>query len=47
MIASVLMSLGMMMLSPTIISMPFKLLLFVLVDGWALAMGSLAASFAG
>jgi flagellar biosynthesis protein FliP len=45
-IASALMSLGMMMLSPTIISMPFKLLLFVLVDGWALAMGSLAASFA-
>jgi flagellar biosynthesis protein FliP len=46
-IASALMSLGMMMLSPTIISMPFKLLLFVLVDGWALAMGSLAASFGG
>ena len=44
-IASALMSLGMMMLSPTIISMPFKLLLFVLVDGWALLMGSLAASF--
>lgn len=44
-IASALMSLGMMMLSPTIISMPFKLLLFVLVDGWALVMGSLAASF--
>ena len=34
-----------MMLSPTLISMPFKLLLFVLVDGWALTMGSLAASF--
>jgi flagellar biosynthesis protein FliP len=46
-IASALMSLGMMMLSPTIISMPFKLLLFVLVDGWALTMGSLASSFAG
>jgi flagellar biosynthetic protein FliP len=46
-VASSLMSLGMMMLSPTIISMPFKLLLFVLVDGWALTMGSLAASFAG
>jgi flagellar biosynthesis protein FliP len=46
-VASALMSLGMMMLSPTIISMPFKLLLFVLVDGWALTMGSLAASFAG
>lgn len=44
-VASVLMSLGMMMLSPTIISMPFKLLLFVLVDGWALLMGSLAMSF--
>lgn len=44
-IASTLMSLGMMMLSPAIISMPFKLLLFVLVDGWALTMGSLAASF--
>lgn len=45
-IASALMSLGMMMLSPTIVSMPFKLLLFVLVDGWALTMGSLASSFA-
>jgi flagellar biosynthetic protein FliP len=45
-VASVLMSLGMMMLSPTIISLPFKLLLFVLVDGWALLMGSLALSFA-
>jgi flagellar biosynthetic protein FliP len=45
-VASTLMALGMMMLSPTIISMPFKLLLFVLVDGWALTMGSLAASFA-
>jgi flagellar biosynthesis protein FliP len=44
-VASSLMSLGMMMLSPTIISMPFKLLLFVMVDGWALTMGSLAASF--
>lgn len=44
-VASSLMSLGMMMLSPTVISMPFKLLLFVLVDGWALTMGSLAASF--
>ena len=44
-VASVLMSLGMMMLSPTIISLPFKLLLFVLVDGWALLMGSLAMSF--
>jgi flagellar biosynthetic protein FliP len=44
-VASVLMSLGMMMLSPSIISLPFKLLLFVLVDGWALLMGSLAMSF--
>ena len=44
-VASVLMSLGMMMLSPTIISLPFKLLLFVLVDGWALLLGSLAMSF--
>ena len=44
-VSSALMSLGMMMLSPTIISMPFKLLLFVLVDGWALLMGSLASSF--
>ena len=44
-IASVLMSLGMMMLSPVIISLPFKLMLFVLVDGWALVMGTLAASF--
>ncbi len=45
-VAATLMALGMMMLSPTIISMPFKLLLFVLVDGWALTMGSLASSFA-
>lgn len=44
-VATVLMSLGMMMMSPTMISMPFKLLLFVLVDGWALTMGSLANSF--
>jgi flagellar biosynthetic protein FliP len=46
-VSSTLMSLGMMMLSPTIVSMPFKLLLFVMVDGWALTMGSLAASFNG
>ena len=45
-VSSVLMSLGMMMMSPMIVSLPFKLLLFVLVDGWALLMGSLAASFA-
>ena len=44
-VASVLMSMGMMMLSPRIISMPFKLMLFVLVDGWTLLMGSLASSF--
>ena len=46
-VSSVLMSLGMMMMSPMLVSLPFKLLLFVLVDGWALTMGSLAASFAG
>jgi len=45
-VASVLMSMGMMMLSPMMISMPFKLMLFVLVDGWSLIMGSLASSFA-
>ncbi len=45
-VASVLMSMGMMMLSPMMISMPFKLMLFVLVDGWTLVMGSLTASFA-
>lgn len=44
-VSSVLMSMGMMMLSPMMISMPFKLMLFVLVDGWSLTMGSLAASF--
>ena len=44
-VSSVLMSLGMMMMSPMIVSLPFKLLLFVLVDGWALLMGSLASSF--
>lgn len=44
-VSSVLMSMGMMMLSPMIISLPFKLMLFVLVDGWSLLMGSLAASF--
>lgn len=45
-VASVLMAMGMMMLSPLIISLPFKLMLFVLVDGWALVVGTLAASFA-
>lgn len=44
-VASVLMAMGMMMLSPLIISLPFKLMLFVLVDGWAMVIGSLAASF--
>ncbi len=44
-VASVLMSLGMTLVSPTIVALPFKLLLFVLVDGWALTMGSLANSF--
>lgn len=45
-VASVLMAMGMMMLSPLIISLPFKLMLFVLVDGWSLVIGTLAASFA-
>jgi flagellar biosynthetic protein FliP len=44
-VASVLMSMGMMMLSPVLISLPFKLMLFVLVDGWTLVMGTLAGSF--
>ena len=44
-VASVLMSMGMMMVTPTLISLPFKLMLFVLVNGWSLVMGSLAASF--
>ncbi len=46
-VASVLMSMGMMMLPPVIISLPFKLLLFVLVDGWGLVVGSLVKSFNG
>ena len=45
-VASVLMSMGMMMVSPAMVSLPFKLMIFVLVDGWALLMGSLAQSFA-
>ncbi|HTI16292.1 MAG TPA: flagellar type III secretion system pore protein FliP [Trinickia sp.] len=45
-VASVLMSMGMMMVSPVTISLPFKLMLFVLVDGWQLLLGSLAQSFA-
>jgi len=44
-VASVLMSMGMMMLSPVLISLPFKIMLFVLVDGWSLIMGTLAQSF--
>lgn len=44
-VASVLMAMGMMMLSPLIISLPFKLVVFVLVDGWAMTVGSLSASF--
>ncbi|MDG9882727.1 flagellar type III secretion system pore protein FliP [Pseudomonas putida CSV86] len=46
-VASVLMAMGMMMLSPLIISLPFKIMLFVLVDGWALIIGTLAGSFGG
>tara|TARA_B100001250_G_scaffold412997_1_gene445733 strand:- start:1572 stop:2348 length:777 start_codon:yes stop_codon:yes gene_type:complete len=45
-IASILMSLGMMMLSPMLVALPFKLLLFVLVDGWAMTVGSLVATYA-
>lgn len=44
-VASVLMAMGMMMLSPLIISLPFKIMLFVLVDGWAMIIGTLAASY--
>ena len=44
-VASLLMSMGMMMLSPMIISLPFKLMLFVLIDGWALVVGTIANSF--
>ena len=44
-IAAVLMSMGMMMLPPVMISLPFKLLIFVLVDGWNLIVGNLVASF--
>jgi len=45
-VATLLMSMGMMMLSPMIISLPFKIMLFVLIDGWSLIMGTLASSFA-
>lgn len=44
-VASILMSMGMMMMSPALVSLPFKLMLFVLVDGWQLLIGSLAQSF--
>ncbi|WP_067517254.1 flagellar type III secretion system pore protein FliP [Endozoicomonas ascidiicola] len=44
-VASVLMAMGMMMLSPLVISLPFKLMLFVLADGWGMTVGTLAASF--
>jgi flagellar biosynthesis protein FliP len=44
-VSSVLMSMGMMMLSPMVISLPFKIMLFVLVDGWTIVMGTLASSF--
>ena len=44
-VASVLMSMGMMMLSPVLISLPFKLILFVLADGWNVLIGSLVSSF--
>jgi len=44
-VASVLMAMGMMMLSPLIVSLPFKIMLFVLVDGWSMIMGTLASSF--
>jgi flagellar biosynthetic protein FliP len=44
-VSSTLMSLGMMMLPPTLVSLPFKLLLFVMVNGWALVVQSLLSSF--
>jgi len=44
-VASVLMAMGMMMLSPLIVSLPFKIMLFVFVDGWAMIIGTVAASF--
>jgi flagellar biosynthetic protein FliP len=44
-VASVLMSMGMMMVSPALVALPFKLMLFVLVDGWHMLIGSLAESF--
>lgn len=44
-VASVLMALGMMMLPPVVISLPFKIMIFVLVDGWSLIVGSMVKSF--
>jgi flagellar biosynthetic protein FliP len=44
-VASVLMSMGMMMVSPALVALPFKIMLFVLVDGWHMLLGSLAESF--
>ena len=44
-VASVLMSMGMMMVSPALVALPFKIMLFVLVDGWHMLIGSLAESF--
>ena len=44
-VASILMAMGMMMVSPAIVALPFKLMLFVLVDGWQLLLGSLVESF--
>ena len=46
-VASVLMSMGMMMLPPVVVSLPFKLIFFVLVDGWSLVAGSLVQSYGG
>ena len=46
-VASILLSMGMMMLPPVLISLPFKLMLFVMVDGWYLTVGSLMRSFGG
>src|SRR4029453_12861309 len=46
-VASVLMSMGMMMLPPVVLSLPFKLIFFVLVDGWSLVAGSLVQSYGG
>ena len=45
MVASILMAMGMMMLSPVLIALPFKLMLFVLVDGWSMIIGTMIASF--